>query len=338
MAKIMIKKLCIFSLLFLFACSKSNIQDAIDVAQGVDRKPIDRSKLGINAFVNDGRFGSIAQQFTEVKNVLGIPRVRILLNWDSNVQPAPGSEQNFGFDDAVVSSIPAGMRAIAVVTGLPAWMSDSKNWTNGDPRQTFINKWLRNVVERYGKDSRIEGFELWNEPNMESNNSNQILGFAGSPETYAAFFSAAAGVARSAAPGKLVLNAATTAINQNFPDTQNYNERMRDAGVLANTDVWNIHYYGRQYENVIQKGGVADFLNGLGKPVWVTESGAQGTDKQLEYGEQTWPFLLDKSSAIQRIYIYQFTEDSPPSITYGLRNLSKDRPVSDLYVSLANKN
>lgn len=144
-------------------------------------------------------------------------------------------------------------------------------------------------------------------------------------------------VAKDAAPGKLLLNAATTAINQNFPETRDYNRAMRDAGAVDLVDVWAVHYYGKQYENVIRSGGVADFLNGLNKPVWITESGAQGVNNQLAYAEEVWPYLQEHIDRLERIYYYQFTEATPPDTTYGLRNLSASMPVSDLYTYLRDR-
>jgi hypothetical protein len=133
------------------------------------------------------------------------------------------------------------------------------------------------------------------------------------------------------------VTAATTAINQNFPGSLDYNRAMRDAGAQQHADIWGINYYGKQYENLVRPGGVRDFANGLSLPIWVTESGAQGVNTQLAYGEEVWPYLTEQISKIQRIYAYQFTEDSSPDVTYGLRNLSSDRPVSDLYVWLRDR-
>jgi hypothetical protein len=189
-------------------------------------------------------------------------------------------------------------------------------------------------VERYGSDGRIEGFQIWNEPNDPNRQDNAIMGFIGDPSGYASVLSAAHRVVKSIAPGKLVISAATTAINQNYPDTLNYNRGMRDAGAEGSCDVWAIHYYGTQYENVERNNGVAEVLNGLSRPVWVTESGAQGVNSQLEYGERTWPFLFEELQGLQRIYVYQYTENSDPTVTYGLRNPSSGQPLSDLYIWL----
>jgi hypothetical protein len=141
-------------------------------------------------------------------------------------------------------------------------------------------------------------------------------------------------IIKDIAPSKLVVSAATTAINQNYPDTIRYNRDMRSAGIEQFIDVFAVHYYGQQYENVIRNGGVQDFLGSIGRPIWLTESGQQGLDRQLEYVERTWPFLTEKIPNIDRIYYYQHTEAAPSNITYGLRNLER---VSDLFVHLRDR-
>lgn len=334
----MLRKLALaLTLVLIASCNTSSIRDAIDLAQGVPRKDIDTTRIGVNAFVNDSRFGSINHQFLEVRDTLRLKFVRVLFNWDTAVQPSPGARQNFSFYDNILNGVPEGVDVLVVLTGLPNWMTNSGNWTEGNPRTTFVERWVRAVVDRYKDNPRIIGWEIWNEPNMTANPDNTTLGIATNPENYVEMLARAYSVAKSLAPSKLVLNAATTSINQNYPDSLEYNELMRDAGAQSFLDKWAIHYYGKEYENVVRGGGVQDFLNGLSKPIWVTESGAQGVNSQLAYGEQTWPFLFDKVDSIERIYIYQFTEGTDPTTTYGLKNLSGATPVSDLYVSLRDR-
>lgn len=321
--------------LVVFAsCGSSSVDDAIDLAQGIPRKTIDRTCLGINAFLNDTRFGSAESQAREVRDTLKLNEVRLLFAWNDGVQSAPGADPDFSFYDSLLAALPSGMRAIIVLTGLPGWMNESDNWIDGNPRQTFVERWVRPVARRYGGSRKVVGWEIWNEPNMLSDPDNSTLVIATSPENYVEMLAAASSVIRDVAPGKSVINAATTAINQNFPGSLDYNRAMRDAGALSFVDRYAVHYYGRQFENVLGDGRVAEFLNGLDKPIVVTESGAQGVNEQLAYGEQVWPFLIERIPGIERIYIYQFTESSPSSVTYGLRNLDADAPVSDLYVYL----
>lgn len=322
--------------LLVLACDSSDIKEAIDIGSGVPRKTIDTDSLGLNAFANDGRFGSASQQYGEVRSTLRLGFVRILIGWDSLAQASKSAAPNFSFYDSLIASVPSGVDALLVLTGAPSWMSDSNNWTGGDPGQTFVDEWVKPVVSRYGSNGRVVGFQIWNEPNT-SRRDNDILGFTGDAARYVEVLRKSSEVIRAAAPAKLVVSAATTAINQNFPASLDYNRAMRDAGAQDFADIWAIHYYGKQYENVIKSGGVRDFANGLSRPIWVTESGAQGVNNQLAYGEEVWPFLQEKIPSIQRIYVYQFTESTPPDTTYGLRNLSSDRPVSDLYVWLRDR-
>lgn len=321
------------ALALLSACNSSVVETATDAIEGVPEKTIDTDILGANAFVNDGRFGSQSAQYKEVRNTLGLKFVRVLLQWNDAVQSSKASDLNLGFADAVIGSLPSDLDALVVLTGAPSWMRDRSKWDGGDAGLTFVNEFVAPVVARYGGNGRIIGFQVWNEPN-QGNGDNETMGFTNDPVAYVATLQKAFTVIRRLAPAKLVVSAATTAINQNFPDTLKYNRSMRDAGARDYSDIWAIHYYGRQFENVTRPGGVADFANGLSKPIWVTESGAQGVNNQLKYGRQVWPYLTDKINGIQRIYLYQFTEASPPESTYGLRNLSKDFPVSDLYVHL----
>jgi hypothetical protein len=335
----MLRKFCVSLALLcaMSACNSGSLGDALDLADGIARKDIDASKLGVNAFANDARFGTISQQFREVHDTLRLNYVRILFAWNDQVQPTPGAQPNFSFYDDVLAGIPSGVDALVVITGVPSWVSNSANWVEGNPRTTFVESWVRKVVQRYRNNPRIVGWEIWNEPNMVADPDTTTLDIGVNPVNYVELLARAYSVAKSIAPSKLVLNGATTAINQNYSETLEYNEQMRDAGAQQFLDKWAIHYYGKQYENVQRSGGVKDFLNGLTRGVWITESGAQGVNDQLAYGEQAWPFLLDEIPGIERIYIYQFTEATPSDVTYGLKNLDSSFPVSDLYIWLRDR-
>jgi len=321
-------------LLFSLSCDSSTVKDALDLTSSPSRKDIDTNILGVNAFVNDQRFGSIRNQFLEVRDDLGIKYVRVLFAWDDNVQPTPNSPINFSFYDDIASRLPQGVEALVVLTRAPSWMASPDNWIDGNPRLTFVENWVKPVVERYASNPRMTAYQIWNEPNMLVKPQNVIFDLAENPENYVEMLALAHNAVKQIHSGKLVVNAATTAINQNYPDTRNYNRRMREAGAESFLDIWAIHYYGAQYENVVRSGGVRDFLNGLSKSVWITESGAQGVNSQLGYVEEAWPYLTDRIPGIERIYYYQFTDNTPAFESYGLRTLDPDFPVSDLYVHL----
>lgn len=330
----LIISLCL--LLTLGCGAKDSIKDAID-SVNPDRKPIDISITGVNAFANDARFGSIGAQLNEVRSTLGLRHIRVLFAWNDAIQPTPGSSPNFSFYDEIVAAVPAGCDVLIVVTGVPSWMKNSANYIGGNPRRTFAELWVRAVTERYGANSKVAAIEIWNEPNMLSNDDNSIIEVAQSPSNYVELLGFAYSIVKDIAPRLRVVSAATTAINQNFPATKSYNQDMQTAGAEAFADVWGVHYYGKQFENVVRNNGVQDFLNSIRLPVWVTESGAQGVNEQLPYVETTWPFLQEKIPGIERFYYYQFSEDSSPDITYGLRNLSTAAPLSDLYIYLRDR-
>src|SRR5690606_15393593 len=109
------------------------------------REEIDTATMGVNAFVNDARFGSIRSQLHEVKNTLKLKHIRVLFAWDDNVQPTPRSRPNFSFYDNIAKKIPRGTQALVVLTGVPSWMNDPANWTGGSPRSAFVRRWVRKV-------------------------------------------------------------------------------------------------------------------------------------------------------------------------------------------------
>jgi hypothetical protein len=321
-----------FTILLLIVAGCNNAKEAADLVDGIERKPIPRSKLAVNAFFNDSRFGSIEAQMNDVTQNLGLRRIRVLARWDTGSHPSPGASPTFGLLEDILRSAPSKAEILVVSTGVPAWMSNQSNWINGNPRVTYVELWLKPLLRRLRGYRAVKAVQVWNEPNSSLFPENDLLQVRNSSDNYAELMALARNAVDSEAGNLTFVMGATTAINQNYPDTLNYNRALRDSGVDSLVDVWAIHYYGQQFENVIRDGGVRDFLNGISKPIWITESGIQGSDKQLKYGEETWPYLLEKIPAIDRIYIYQYTEGSPAESSYGLRSLGG---VSDLYNWLA---
>ncbi len=301
--------------------------------------PINKKTLGVNAFVNDSSFGTISQQFEQVQQTLGLNYVRVLFNWNDQVQPSPTASPNFSFYDSILQNLPKGMDALVIVNGLPSWMSSSSNWINGDPRETFVQLWFKPVIARYANNTQIVGWEVWNEPNDNGNSQNVTLaindGSANGAQNYTALLSSAFAVSRSVTPNVKVVAAATTSINQNYPTTLDYGRTMQQSGAENVCDIWAIHYYGEEYDHIIMPNGIAEFLNGLSVPIWITESGQKGVTQQLAYVNKTWAVLYDTIKNIERTYYYQFTEATPPDSTYGLVNLGPGQEYSDLYNYLA---
>src|SRR5690606_13419152 len=128
---------------FFTACSSSDIEEALDIAEGVERRPIDTSRIGVNAFVNDRRFGSIGSQFLEVRDTLGLRYVRVLFAWTDGVQPSPQGSKNFSFYDAIVDALPPGVDALVVLASLHSWLGNPGNWREGNPRTNFVDERVR---------------------------------------------------------------------------------------------------------------------------------------------------------------------------------------------------
>jgi hypothetical protein len=334
---IRIVALLLLTSVFFFGCGSDiidQVNEAIDIADGVPERSLDRRSLSVNAFFNDGRFGGFAEQFNEITVTLGIPRIRVLFAWDDNVQPSPASPPNFSFYDDIIEAAPPSSDILIVLTNTPSWMSNPANWIANNPRRTFVEQWVSRIVRRYGTRNNVVGFQIWNEPNQQGRRDNSALALDDNPENYLELLSLAYDSCKERAPLKLVVSGATTAINQNFPESLNYNRRLRDGGIASFIDVYGVHYYGRQFENVVRSGGVADFLSSVPKRVWVTESGAQGVSDQKKYARQVWPFLKEKIPSIERFYYYQMYENTAPNVTYGLKNLTTGSALSDLYIYL----
>lgn len=316
----------------LTACDSST-KDLIDLAiDKPSRKPIDIGKTGVNNFFVNSQFGTISAQYSEIKGTLGLKYVRVLFAWSDQVQPTPSSPLDYSFYDAIINSIPSGVDVLIVVAHTPAWMSNSSNWIGGDARTTWVERWLKPTLQRYANKPGIIGWEVFNEPNVLTVASDNSLGINVASNYYDLLQKSSAAI-RSIDPTSLVVIAATTSIQQNYPHALDFNKQLKDLGAEELVDIWNIHYYGEQFEKVVEKNGVANFLNSIDKPIWMTESGIQG-NSQLAYVETTWPFLQEKIPGIERIYYYEYGDTVPVSQNYGLKTTDPQFPVSDLYIYL----
>lgn len=316
-------------------CDSSTL-DLIDLAlNDPDRKPIDQSRVGVNNFFVDREFGTIPQQFSEIRNTLGVHYVRVLFAWTTAVQSSPSATPNYSFYDSILDAIPPDVDVLIVLAHTPDWMSNSANWTsNGNPRLTWVERWLQPTVQRYKNRGGIIGWEIFNEPDALTVPSDAALDLT-NPDNYFELLRYSSEVIRVLDPTRLKVMAATEAINQDFPMHLDYNKRLRDLGAADLVDIWNIHYYGKSFDRVIQANGIADFLNGLGKLIWITESGVEGPNNQLAYAEQVWPFLRENISNIDRIYYYEFASPVMPlESNFGLKTTDPALPVSDLYINL----
>lgn len=319
---------------FLLAAACSSSDELLDLAiDKPERRPINVDMMGVNNFLLAPEFGSFDQQFLEIRDTLGLRFVRVLFAWTNDVQPSPDAEPFYGFYDAIIDAVPPGVDILPVLVHTPDWMSNPANWVGGNPRTTWVERWLRPTVERYAGRSAIVGWEVWNEPDLTVVPSDAALGLE-EPALYVELLGASRAVIRAVTPGKLIVGAATRSIQQDFPTHLEYNRELVRQGAEALVDVWSIHYYGEQFERVVVNGGVADFLNNLSKPIWITESGEPNVTGQLPYVETVWPFLREKVPGIQRIYYYRYAT-SPGELPYGLRQAGGI--VSDLFIHLRDR-
>jgi hypothetical protein len=320
----------------LSACS--GVEDVVDVAvDPPERKPLDYSKVAVNNFFVNSQFGSIPEQWNDIRNNLGIKHVRILFAWTDGVQPTPRSPVAVDFYDNILAAVPPDADVMITVAHSPSWMQNSANWIDGDPRRTWVELWLRPLVRRYKGLRQVAGWQVWNEPNLTVLPGDALLGLE-DPANYFKLLQMGSEVIREEDPGKLVIMAATTSINQNFPIALNYNRDLKNLGAEGLVDVWAVHYYGKNFESVVTGGGVADFLNGVSKALWVTESGEQGVNNQLAYVETVWPFLLEEIPGILRFYYYEYGSTQPANDAFGLRTTDPAFPVSDFYLNLSERN
>ncbi|MCB0358900.1 MAG: hypothetical protein KDD44_04670, partial [Bdellovibrionales bacterium] len=90
---------------FLISGCDSQTKDLFDLATNPpDRKPINVDKMGINNFFINPEFGTASAQFREIRDTLGIYRVRVLFAWTDGVQPSPSADPFFGFYDQIVDA------------------------------------------------------------------------------------------------------------------------------------------------------------------------------------------------------------------------------------------
>ena len=305
--------------------------DLADIAlDPPEEQTIDTSRVGVNSFFNTAGVGSTRDQFLDIRDNLKIQNVRALFAWTNGVQPSPNSEPDYGFFDSILDSTPAGVNLLVTVAHTPDWMTDPANWIGGDPILTWNERWLRPLLQRYAGDPRISSWQIFNEPDLLLVPSDVSLNLA-DPANYFRLLEIGSGIVRTTDPGKIVVMAASRSIQQDGGNNLDYNKRLKELGAEALVDVWAFHFYGEQFERVIERNGVADFLNSISRPLWITESGEMGHNNQLSYVRTVWPFLRSEIPGLDRIYYFRYASNEPADITFALRT---PQSLSDLYIRL----
>jgi hypothetical protein len=285
---------------------------------------IPRQELGVQNDFIDSPKGNAVDQANDIRFTLNVRHIRSTFYFDESFLASEGASPNFGRFDAIVGAIPEGADLLPILAYAPSWLSHRADW-----KDVFVNRYVIPVLDRYGGNGRIAGWEIWNEPDAFCDGGR--LAPPGvldcTPGDYVDLVARVEPAIR-ARSGARVVGAATTSINQSYPDHFNFNKAMRDAGLLSFIDVYNFHWYGEQLEK-LTFGGIADFLDSTGKTVWDTESGETGSTQQLDFAETVLPALEDEVDRLERIYLFTYFDGEGPANTFGL--VAGDGTESDLY-------
>lgn len=285
---------------------------------------IPRQMLGVQNELTNNPKGTFAQQMQDIRFTLGLRHVRSGFQFDEFYLPNEGAQPNFSRFDAILAAVPEGIDLLPILAYAPSWLANRPDW-----KTVFVNRYVIPVLDRYGSDPRIAGWEIWNEPDAFCDGGRAAPPgvLQCNPADYVDLVARVAPAirARSSAP---IVGAATVSINQSFPRNFEYNQDMVDAGLLPMIDVYNIHWYSRQLEK-LTFGGIAGFLNDTGKPIWDTESGETGSTDQLSFATDVFPALEEEIRRLERIYIFTYFDGRPASNTFGL--VSAEGIESDLY-------
>ena len=315
--------------LIVGGCGSNGVGTLGDLIFGSGGK-IPRDELGVqDEFVANPK-GDPAAQGNDIRNTLALRHIRTSFFFDETFLPSEIANPDFTRFDTILASIPPDTDLLPILAYAPQWLANRADW-----KDVFRDRYVIPVLDRYGKDGRIAGWEIWNEPDGFCNGRVAPPGVLDcSAGDYVDLVARVAPEIRRRS-NALVVGAATTSINQSFPGHLDFNKGLVGAGILGLIDVYNFHWYGSQLEK-LTFGGIADFLNGTGKPVWCTESGEQGSTNQLGHVQDVFTALDANVHRLERIYIFTYFDNQGPASTFGL--VANDGTESDLYQFLrANK-
>lgn len=287
---------------------------------------IPREILGIGNEFNPNPRGGAVEQANDIRFNLGLRHVRVTFFFDQSFLPSEEASPNFSRFDRIVNSLPEGTTLLPILAYAPSWLANRADW-----KQVFIERYVIPVLDRYGRDARIGGWEIWNEPDGFCNGRNGVPPgvLDCSADDYVDLVRRVTPVVRARTDAPIV-GAASTSINQSFPTHLNFNRAMVDAGLLNHIDVYNFHWFGGQLEKLFA--GIRDFLNGTGKRLWLTETNARGATNHLDHAEEVFPALNDNLGQLERIYIFTYFDGASPPESFGL--VLPDGGVSELYTFL----
>lgn len=278
------------------------------------QKSLNLSKFGLNCFFNQPTLGKIEDQAKDIDN-MDIKLVRVLFNWNDGVQPSINSPLNLGFYDDIVNKVPVHFRLLVVLNGAPNWLAANK-----DPQEQFLN-YIKKIVERFKGNPKIWGYQIGNETNQDTYENN-LYGFA-DPTQYVSLLHDANALIKLIDKHKMVTNAATTSIIQDFDNTIRYNRILLASHIEEHIDAFSFHYYGDSYLNFYRPSGAYRLLKNVKKPLLLTEFGSDEPSKHLEYAREKFPYLLKKFPNIVAGFWYQY-DGGGTTTTYGLRPANTD--------------
>ena len=281
----------------------------------------------------------------------GATVVRLDLYWNATAVRKPGAPANpddpaydwSGFDHAVTAAVNLNLTPIADVVDAPPWALaiPASAAGPGTPNATALGLFARAAAERY--DGRTPGlprvalWQVWNEPNLDTNISPQLVhGVPVSPGHYRAMVNAVAASVKAVDPNNLVIAGGVAPFRDTTPDTAAQNSDwgplsfMRDLLCLSATlaptchnrvrfDVWSTHPYtsgGPTHHAVLPNDVSLGDLPKMSKVLSAAEA--------VHHIESSGPI---------RFWVTEFSWDSKPPSPGGVPTALLDRWVPQaLYV------
>jgi hypothetical protein len=266
----------------------------------------------------------------------------------SMIEPRPGAFDFKRVDDAVAAATKRQQHVVLILGGVPAWAfcnpgDATKDWPSAPPcNMDAWRDYVRTVVRRY-RNSGIEAYEPWNEP-------NNLPFFHGSIASLVDMNRIAYEVIKQEQPSAIVLTSGINAQETSWAYLENY----ASAGGLKYADVLAEHFYvaPRSPEAMLRKIAIVQQIvqrNRPGMPIWNTETGWKiiNHDKNIIDHQEDWAgrFLTDQESVayvgrsylltwaagVDRLYWYSWGHTSMGLNEYDLKT---PKPAARAYEAI----
>jgi hypothetical protein len=264
--------------------------------------------MGLNMFPRNRTAGPLADQMNDIRS-LGVRYIRVNFWFDSAYMSGPGAQPDFTqFDEMVDAADGAGLEILGVLAPVPSWLRGSGDW-----KAVYAEKFVTPTVSRY--KARVKYWEVWNEPDEDA------AMFDGTPESYFELLKPASAAIKSADPEAKVVAAAPVNIVSKGGAKFAWLEKLVTLGLRQYAAVLNFHYYSN-LDMTLGVSGKA-LMEKAAMPLWVTETGIIGQDRQLDYFKKNLPYIENALNP-ERIYWYCYIqgegehEETHPADTYGI--------------------